>query len=95
MNQEERAIRQQEREAAEKRNIEEEASLKKAVKFGTYGSMFAATARNGWNAIKELYAHPEILALLGLGWVTTKYLIPSKIEVWKQWLYSPINLLPK
>lgn len=59
-------------------NLKADTELKTAGKWALYGSMAKGTVSSIWNGIKELYAHPEILAILGLGWVTTKYLTPSK-----------------
>ena len=63
--------------AAKKEALE----LMRAGKYALYGSMLKGAVSSVWNGIKELYAHPEILGLLGLGWVTTKYLVPSIKDV--------------
>jgi hypothetical protein len=55
-------------------------NLAQAGTYAIYGSMAKGAVSTFWNGIKELYAHPEILALIGFGWVTTKYLAPSMIK---------------
>jgi len=56
---------------------QEQQKLMQAGRYALYGSMVKGAVSSVWNGIKELYAHPEILALLGMGWVTSKYLVPS------------------
>lgn len=58
-------------------NLKADTDIKVVGKWALYGGMAKGTVSSIWNGIKELYAHPEILAVLGLGWVTTKYLMPS------------------
>ena len=54
-------------------NIKADTDIKVVGKWALYGGMAKGTVSSVWNGIKELYNHPEILAVLGLGWVTTKY----------------------
>jgi hypothetical protein len=61
--------------------LEADTKMKNVATVTMYGAIAKGTVSSIWNGIKELYAHPEILALLGLGWVTTKYLAPSMVGI--------------
>lgn len=76
----ERLVTADERKQVELDNLKADTEIKVIGKWALIGSMAKGTVSSLWSGIKELYAHPEILAILGLGWVTTKYFTPSTAD---------------
>jgi lipid-A-disaccharide synthase-like uncharacterized protein len=58
-------------------NLQADTNLKETGYYALVGSMAKGAVSSLWNGVKELYAHPEILGVLGLGWFAKKYFTPS------------------